>query len=221
LVTSGDLVGQGGIIKGISKERDVLGVDFRHDVPGFIVVILSVVLCPAAKAVFVTQRGGPVDFFGNYGEILGKIFVEADEIDSQSFIDADEMILREEVGKAPDALPCEPLPDERVEIVVCREISSGEPPVAFQVALFQEEKSGNEAVPRVSDKGKLEASIEHLLRISGCARTCTFLRQSAPESGESDEGDGFGTRRVSDGVEMAKGLQAACFGYRDGLKWRY
>jgi hypothetical protein len=73
------------------------------------------------------------------------------------------MILREEMGKAPDALPCEPLPDERLEIVVCREISSGEPPVAFQVALFQEEKSGNEAVPRVSDKGKLETSIEHLL----------------------------------------------------------
>ena len=156
------MVGQGRIIKGITKERDVLGVDFRHDVPGFIVVILLVVLLAAAKTVFFTQRGRPADFFGNYGEILGKIFIKADEIDSQSFVDADEMMLWEEVSKAPDALACDPLPDERVEIIVCGEISPGKPLVAFQVAFFQEEKSGDEAVPRVSGKGKLEGSFKHL-----------------------------------------------------------
>jgi hypothetical protein len=41
---------------------------------------------------------------------------------------------------------------------------SGKPLIALHVALFQEEKSGNEAVPRVSGKGKLEGSIEHLFR---------------------------------------------------------
>jgi len=160
LIASSELAGQGRVVKGIPEERDVLGVSLCHDVPGLIVVILAVILRSATETVCVAEPGGPIHFLCNRGEIFGKVFVKADEINSQPPVDADEMMLRQEMSEAPDVLPRDPLADERIEIFEDAEMSPGKPLIAFHVAFLHEEKSGDEAIPRISDKGKLEALVE-------------------------------------------------------------
>lgn len=65
----------------------------------------------------------------------------------------------------------------------------GKPLIALHIALFQEEKSGNEAVPRVSSKGKLEGSIEYLSghhRPESLQRSMSaFPSKKAPSHGRS------------------------------------
>lgn len=73
-------------------------------------------------------------------------------------------MLGKKVGKLPNVLARNPLPDERIEIVERRKMSPIKPLVAFEVAFLQKEKGGYEAVPRVSGEGEFEALSEKFRR---------------------------------------------------------